>query len=142
MGTLTPEQRRKVMRSIHSQDTKAEVMLRKALYHAGYRYRKNWSALPGKPDIVLTRQRICIFVDSEFFHGKDYETKRPVMTNAEYWDRKIRRNMERDLDICRQLRAMDWTVIRFWDKEVTSRLGECVASVKEQILEKMIENQE
>ena len=61
------------MRKIHSKDTSIELLLRKALWHKGYRYRKNYKALPGSPDIVLTKYKIAIFCDSEFFHGKDWE---------------------------------------------------------------------
>lgn len=62
----------KNMRSIHSQDTSIELQLRKALWHKRYRYRKNYKALPDSPDIVLTKYKIAIFCDSEFFHGKDW----------------------------------------------------------------------
>lgn len=61
------------MRKIHSKDTSIELLLRKALWHKGYRYRKNYKTLPGSPDIVLTKYKIAIFCDSEFFHGKDWE---------------------------------------------------------------------
>lgn len=71
MDTLTPEQRHKNMSAIHSKDTSIEVVLRKALWHRGYRYRKNYALLPGKPDIAMTKYRIAIFCDSEFFHGKE-----------------------------------------------------------------------
>ena len=70
MDNLTPKQRRKNMQHIHSKDTKIEVVLRKALWAKGYRYRKNWSELPGKPDIVLIKYKIAIFCDSEFFVEK------------------------------------------------------------------------
>ena len=63
----------KNMRKIHSKDTSIELQLRKALWHKGYHYRKNYKALPGSPDIVLTKYKIAIFCDSEFFHGKDWE---------------------------------------------------------------------
>ena len=63
------EARSKNMSAIHSKDTKPEIVLRKALWNKGYRYRITLSTLPGKPDIVLTKYKICIFVDSEFFHG-------------------------------------------------------------------------
>lgn len=126
------------MQRIRSKDTKSEVLLRKALYHAGFRYRKNWPALPGKPDIVLTRQRICIFCDSEFFHGKDYGTKPPVKTNFEYWDKKIRRNMVRDREVDRQLRSMGWTVVRFWDSDIAKDLDNCVKAIEEMIFEQMM----
>ena len=74
---LTVEQRRKNMQHIKSKDTKIEVVLRKALWKKGLRYRKNYSVLPGKPDIVFTRYKIAIFCDSEFFHGKDWEVLKP-----------------------------------------------------------------
>ena len=70
MGRMTPEQRHKNMAAIRSKDTSIEVKLRKALWHHGYRYRKNYTALPGSPDIAITKHRIAIFCDSEFFHGK------------------------------------------------------------------------
>ena len=74
---LMSEQRRKNMQHIKSNDTKIEVILRKALWARGYRYRKNYKALPGKPDIVLTKYKIAIFCDGEFFHGKDWEVLKP-----------------------------------------------------------------
>lgn len=76
------------MRRIRSKNTKIEIALRKALWHKGYRYRKNYEALPGKPDIVLTKQKIAIFCDSEFFHGKDWEILKPQLEhgkNGEFW---------------------------------------------------------
>lgn len=68
---LTPEQRRKNMQHIKANDTRIEVLLRKALWQKGFRYRKNYKELPGTPDIVLTQYKIAIFCDGEFFHGKD-----------------------------------------------------------------------
>lgn len=73
MDVLTPSQRHKAMTAIRSRDTSIEVTLRKALWHKGFRYRKNYNILPGKPDIVITKYNIAIFCDSEFFHGKDWE---------------------------------------------------------------------
>lgn len=63
----------KNMSKIRNKDTSIELQLRRALWHKGYRYRKNYKALPGSPDIVLTKYKIAIFCDSEFFHGKDWE---------------------------------------------------------------------
>lgn len=71
---LTKEQRHKNMKNIHGKDTKIEVILRKALWSKGYRYRKNYKKLPGSPDIALTKYKIAIFCDGEFFHGKDWDT--------------------------------------------------------------------
>lgn len=72
MDNLTKEQRHRNMKNIKSKDTKIEVRLRKALWAKGYRYRKNDKKLPGKPDIVLSKYKIVIFCDSEFFLIKTY----------------------------------------------------------------------
>ena len=85
---LTKEQRHKNMKNIRGTDTKIEIILRKALWAKGYRYRKNYSKLPGKPDIVLTKYKIAIFCDGEFFHGKDWEVLKPRLeksNNSEWY---------------------------------------------------------
>lgn len=87
------------MSRIKGKDTSIEVTLRKALWNKGYRYRKNVKNLPGRPDIAITKYKIAIFCDSEFFHGKDWEVLKPRLENgknADYWIPKIERNMERD----------------------------------------------
>ncbi len=139
---LTPEQRRRNMQNIKSSDTTIEVRLRKALWKKGFRYRKNYKGLPGKPDIVLTKQRIAIFCDSEFFHGKDWEVIRPNLAsgnNGDFWVCKIVRNMERDDAVNKQLLFLGWTVIRFWGKEITKDLDECVRAVEEIIFDNEIQ---
>ena len=141
MDDLTKEQRRKNMQHIRSKDTTIEIRLRTALWHEGIRYRKNYKALPGKPDIAITRWKIAVFCDSSFFHGRDYENRKPVGTNFEYWDKKIRRNMERDREVEQELRAMDWTVIRFWDVDIKKNLDGCVQTVKEAVMEKKLESE-
>ena len=101
MDNLTAEQRHKNMSHIRSRDTSIEVVLRKALWHRGIRYRKNYKELPGTPDIAITKHHIAIFCDSEFFHGKDWEALRLRLengNNSTYWLRKIQRNMERDAE--------------------------------------------
>lgn len=109
------------MKNIKGRDTGIEVMLRKALWKKGYRYRKNYDKLPGKPDIVLTKYKIAIFCDGEFFHGKDWEVLRPRLekgTNSTFWISKISRNRERDDEINKKLLFMGWTVIRFWGNDI------------------------
>lgn len=135
---LTPEQRRKNMQHIKSKDTKIEVRLRKALWEKGFRYRKNYSALPGKPDIVFTKYKVAIFCDSEFFHAKDWEILRPRLEksqNSEYWLRKISRNMERDDEVNKQLLFQGWTVIRFWGKDILKNTEECIKVIEEALFE-------
>ena len=138
MDDLTPEQRRKNMQHIRSTDTSIEINLRKALWHEGIRYRKNYKELPGKPDIAITKYRIAIFCDSSFWHGRDFDKKKPVDTNHEYWDSKIKKNMKRDLDVNRQLKEMGWLVLRFWDIEINKQLEMCVNTVLEGIIEARI----
>lgn len=139
---LTPEQRRKNMRHIKSKDTEIEVLLRKALWRRGYRYRKNNKELPGKPDIVLGKYRIAIFCDGEFFHGKDWEVLKPRLersNNSDYWIKKISRNIEHDDYINKELTYKGWTVIRFWGKDIIYNLDECVRVVEEVIFDKKLD---
>ena len=147
---LTSEQRKKNMQHIRSKDTKPEVVLRKALWHKGYRYRKNYKDLPGKPDIVFTKQRVCVFVDSEFFHGKDYESgykskkynslkeQLEHSNNSEFWMNKIRRNIERDREVDAELHGLGWSVLRFWSKDVLKRTDECINAIEEIIFAERI----
>ena len=126
------------MRHIKSKDTSIEVKLRKELWSRGYRYRKNVSNLPGKPDIVLTKYKIAIFCDSEFFHGKDWEVLKPLLeksNNADYWEKKISRNMERDNEINKKLLFMGWTVIRFWGKDILKNIDDCISVIEDVIWE-------
>ena len=138
MDVLTREQRRKNMQHIRSKDTRIEIVLRKALWAKGYRYRKNYNMLPGKPDIVLTKYKIAIFCDSEFFHGKDWEVLKPRLeksSNSQYWINKISKNRERDDAINKRLLFEGWTVIRFWGKDIARDVNECVRVVEEAILD-------
>lgn len=135
---LTPEQRHKNMQNIKASDTKIEVLLRKALWQKGYRYRKNYKELPGKPDIVLTKYKIAIFCDGEFFHGRDWEILKPHLeksNNSEFWINKISRNIERDDEINKKLLFMGWTVIRFWGNEIKKNVNECIQVIEETIFD-------
>ena len=138
MDTLTPDQRHKNMQNIKCKDTRIEVLLRKALWNKGIKYRKNCRDLPGKPDIVITRYKIAIFCDGEFFHGKDWEVLRPRLekgNNSEYWISKISRNRERDDEVNKQLLYQGWTVIRFWGSDIKKHTEDCVRVVEETIFD-------
>ena len=140
---LTSEQRRKTMQLIKSSNTKIEVMLRKALWNKGYRYRKNYKALPGTPDIALTKYKIAVFCDGEFFHGKDWEILKPRLekgSNKDYWISKISRNRERDDAVNKKLLFMGWTVIRFWGDDINNHTEECVKVIEEAIFDLETEN--
>jgi DNA mismatch endonuclease (patch repair protein) len=139
MDDLTPEQRHKSMSHIRSNDTSIEVLLRKALWHEGIRYRKNVKTLPGRPDIAIMKYKIAVFCDGELWHGKDWETRKEnIKTNSDYWIPKIERNMARDIENEKNLTSMGWIVIRFWGKEIKNNLMDCVNEIKEAICE--IEN--
>ena len=132
---LTPEQRRKNMQHIKAKDTKIEVILRKALWARGYRYRKNYRNLPGKPDIVLTKYKIAIFCDGEFFHGKDWEVLQSRLRkshNSEFWISN---------EINKKLLFMGWTVIRFWGKDIKKNPDECIRVIEETIFDLKMKNQ-
>lgn len=130
MDVLTPAQRHKNMSHIRSKNTKAEILLRKALWNRGVRYRKNYKLLPGKPDIVVLKCHIAIFVDGDFWHGKDFETiKKRIGTNKKFWIEKLKRNIERDEEINDRLTEMGWLVLRFWDSEIKKDLDSCVNNI-------------
>lgn len=136
-GEVT-EKSHKNMSQIRGKDTSIEITLRKALWDKGYHYQKNAKGLPGRPDIALTKYKIAIFCDSEFFHGKDWEVLKPKLEkgkNPEYWVKKIERNMERDREKDRQLLLSGWTVIHFWGKDIMKRTDECVRVVEEAIFD-------
>ena len=141
MDVLTKEQRHKAMANIRPKDTSIEVALRKALWQKGYRYRKNYRAVPGSPDIAITKYKIAIFCDSEFFHGKDWEELKPRLEkgkNPDYWVPKIERNIERDREKEMLLKQEGWTVIHFWGKDINKDIDNCVKAVEETIFEKRI----
>ena len=111
-----------------------ETMLAKALWHEGYRYWMNYKKLPGSPDIAIQRYHVAVFVDGEFWHGYDWENKKPkLQRNKKYWVEKIEENMARDIRVDAQLKEMGWIPIRFWSKEVKKDLPGCVAKVIETI---------
>lgn len=143
MDVLTKEQRHKAMSHIKSKDTSIELALRKELWSAGYRYRKNYKALPGTPDIVLTKYKIAIFCDGELFHGNNWEILRPKLlkgNNPEFWVKKIERNMERDRENDKKLLFMGWTVIRFWGNDILKNPQQCVKVIEEVIFDNFIDD--
>lgn len=154
MDVLTTEQRHKNMRSIKAENTRPEVLLRRLLWQEGIRYRKNWKALPGKPDIAITKYKIAIFVDGEFWHGKaynggDYEGHKYHSlkeqlehgNNTEFWKNKIERNMQRDLEVEAELNGLGWKVVRFWSKNVMKEPDICLDTIQECIFERKINHQ-
>lgn len=135
-------QRSFCMSRIRSKDTSIEVSLRKLLWHAGYRYRKNYARLPGTPDIAMTKFKIAIFCDGEFFHGKNWVTREREHvrrgSNGDYWLKKIERNIARDNEVDQKLNELGWTVIRFWGNDINKHPEFCLKAVEECIIEKKV----
>ena len=122
MAILTKEQRSKIMASIHSRDTKPEMMVRRYLFACGFRYRVNYRCLPGTPDIVLRKYRTCIFVNGCFWHGHEHCDKyRLPKTHVDFWRHKIERNKQRDIEVQHQLARMGWHVMTVWECQLDTR---------------------
>lgn len=131
---LTPEQRRRNMQAIRNKDTTIELQMRKALWERGIRYRKNYKKLIGKPDIAITKYKIAVFCDSDFWHGYDWENRNQrIKSNRDYWVPKIERNMERDREVTEALQDEGWLVLRFWEWQIKHHFDDCVSTVLEAI---------
>lgn len=132
MDNLTSEQRRLNMRNIKSKNTKPELLLRKELWSKGVRYRLHGKGLMGKPDIYIKKYKIAIFVDSDFWHGKLYcEGKSIPKSNEEYWIPKLERNISHDIEVNKILKNEGWTVLRYWESEVKTKISDCVDEILE-----------
>ncbi len=140
---LTPDQRRKNMKSIHSKDTSIEICLRKALWRKGYRYRTNYKLLPGSPDIAFTKYKVAVFCDSEFFHGKDWQTLKLRLAKgnrSEFWINKIQKNIDHDNYVNEELAKIGWKVIRFWGMDIKMNTENCISVIEDAIIENIVES--
>jgi len=121
----------------------AERTLAKKLWHEGFRYWLNYKKLPGSPDIAIQKYHIAVFVDGEFWHGYDWERRKPrLKRNREYWIEKIEENMERDSRVNKELVALGWTPVHFWTNEVKKELYGCVQTIKELAFDIQLHSQE
>ncbi len=128
----TKEQIHFNMQQIKNKDSQIELILRKALWHKGFRYRKNVKSIYGHPDIALIAKRIAIFCDSEFWHGYDWENrKNDFKVRQDFWIPKIERNIERDNEVNKKLQQDGWTVLRFWGNEIKNDLDNCILAVEQ-----------
>lgn len=128
----TDEATSKRMSNVKLKNGDAEVLLAKALWHLGYRYRRNYKGLPGSPDIALLKYHVAVFVDGEFWHGYDWDNKKNTLKrNRDYWIEKIEENIARDKRVDLQLQELGWTPVHFWTKEVMKETAQCVQRVDE-----------
>ena len=127
-----PEITHRIMSSIRSKDTKPEMLIRRALWKKGMRYRVAVKELPGKPDIVFTKAKIAIFCDGDYWHGHNWALRglssldEELTHYSEYWRNKIRKNVERDLENTKKLEASGWRVLRFWESEIKKDPEGCI----------------
>lgn len=134
MNNDNKEQRRKIMQAVRSKDSKIELILRHALWKRGYRYRKNYSKITGKPDIVFLKQKIAIFCDSEFWHGFDWDARKSdIKSNKEFWINKIESNIKRDQYVNDALKTQGWKVLRFWGIDIEKNTEKCLQLIEEEI---------
>ena len=135
---MTTEQRHKCMSRIKSKDTKPELIVRRYLHAHGYRYRINVKRLPGTPDIVLRKYRTVIFINGCFWHGHE-GCKYFVMpkSNSQFWQKKIERNKQRDVEKRIQLRCLGWHTIVIWGCELLPKNHHTTLQALEQTLNKI-----
>ena len=136
MDTKTKEQRSKNMQAVKCKGTKDEILLANALWHKGYRYRKNDKTIFGKPDLTFKKDKVAIFIDSEFFHGKNWDAEKfKIKSNRDFWWPKIERNIERDTVVNTELENQGWKVLRFWSKEMRKDLSVCIEVIEKSLKE-------
>ena len=134
MDNRSKEARSRNMSNIPSKNTKPEETVRKYMFAQGFRYRKNVSKLPGKPDIVLPKYKTVVFVNGCFWHGHEgCKYFVPPKTNTEFWYAKFKYNQERDERNYQKLRDLGWRILIVWECEI--RHGN-----KEKVLKKLIED--
>lgn len=116
--TRSPQQRSAIMRSVRTEDTGPELVVRRVLHQAGYRFRLHRRDLPGSPDIALPRLSKIIFVHGCFWHGHGCKYGRPPKSRTEYWMPKLAANKARDRRNRRTLRSLGWSVLVIWQCEM------------------------
>lgn len=112
------------MSRVKSTNNDLEMRVRAALHRRGFRFRTHVRSLPGRPDIVLARYRIAVFVDGDFWHGFNFPRWRHKM--AQFWQTKIATNRARDARNFRKLRRGDWLVIRIWQHQLKADFDSCI----------------
>ena len=131
MKQKTKEQISYNMKRVKNKDSHIEVSLRSELWSRGLRYRKNVKSIYGKPDIAFVGRKIAIFVDSEFWHGYNWEVKKEeIKSNREFWIPKIERNIQRDKEVTEYLIKDGWIVLRFWGDEIKKDVKSCADTIE------------
>ena len=140
MDKLTPEQRKKCRKaSSKKKATKPELLLAKYLWALGLRYRKNDRSIFGTPDLSFKRYKIAIFIDGEFWHGKDWDIRKyDIKSNKDFWISKIEHNMNRDKKVNDYLISKGWVIFRFWGKDVLKNREKLSLDIQKAIYERCV----
>lgn len=117
--TVSKKKRSEIMRAVKSRDSEIEVKFRRAIWKAGFRYRKSPAKYFGKPDLVLKKYKTVVFIDSCFWHGCKRHCRLPS-SNKKYWVEKIERNKKRDREVSQYYRKLGWKVVRVWEHDIQS----------------------
>lgn len=126
----------KYMSRIKRANSKIEQLLGRAMWHSGLRYRKQY-AVEGRPDFAFPALKVAVFCDSNFWHGFGWDTaNKPIFRkNREFWESKIKRNIERDQIVNRELKCKGWVVIRLWEHEILNDTDTWVNKIRKVVAE-------
>lgn len=119
----------RIAKKIKSKNTKIEISLAKVLSSKGLKYKKHCSFLPGNPDFCFPKQKLAIFCDSEFWHGKKLLEGQDFKTNKSFWEKKILRNIARDAEVNKELSVTGWKILRFWGEEINKNPNLCISKI-------------
>lgn len=122
------DKRSQIMSHVKNKSTTPEVRLRSILHKAGYRFRINRKDLPGKPDIVLPKYKVIIFVNGCFWHGHSCKRGQRPQTNIQFWNEKIGKNIERDKIVAKRLEDLGWRVLTIWECEIKKKQEDVLIS--------------
>lgn len=137
MMKKTQEQISYNMKQVKNKDSALEIALRKELWNRGVRYRKNVKKVYGHPDLAFITKKVAVFVDSEFWHGFDWENRKSdIKSNHEFWITKIERNIERDKEVNAYLASSGWVVLRFWGADIKHNLKACADRIEQELKER------
>lgn len=129
-------------RANRNRDTKPELLLRRALWAVGLRYRKHPGNLLGNPDVVFRAARVVVFCDGDFWHGRDWPVLQEQLSrrhNAAYWLAKIARNRERDVLHTSRLTQEGWLVLRFWERDIKRDPSAVAVAVREAVRGRLVQ---
>ena len=135
MEVRTPETTHKIMSAIKQKNTEPELLLRRKLWGLGFRYRKNYKKLPGKPDIAFIGKKVAVFCDGDFWHGHNWAIRgygsleQELSRYSDFWRDKILRNIARDEKNNSLLSEMGWIVVRLWESDIRDNIDICVEKI-------------